>query len=361
MEMVEVGFSGAEVASLRETLFAAASGVRPDDPTARATSAWLAEEGASTITNATPWAQHDANGYPRRVRWVEESPDDLWIVGDLHGDIISLHASLMAIARVSGPQARIAFLGDYIDRGPCSTAVLLALADRLRAMPDATLLLAGNHDTALRHWAGDDRFDARCAPAEYAAEVSATPSGSWQRELAHGFIRSVAVMPRSVCFRSGLMLAHAGIPQRDLWPARLTSREAFEHPDALRDLVWCRATKARHKDPYRGGHDSEFGLEDFREFCDWMATGPIQWPITTLITGHEHVPERWYRWPRTDPYALWTICGLSWRAGEMIGPYARTPVITRIVDGAPVMHRLALPAALLEDAAVRAIYEVPQQ
>lgn len=353
----EITFSPAELEQLRASVLAAAAGTHSLQQEAVDIAEWFAAHGAHTMTTATPWAQFTKEGAPRRVRWVDDSPADVWVIGDLHGDLLSLEASLMVITRLGGPTARIAFLGDYIDRGPFSTEVVLTLAQRLRAMPQQTLLLAGNHDTSLRHWAGPGRWDARCAPAEFATTVDQSPQDAWVRTLARGFVEAASVMPRAVFFASGTALVHAGIPQRDLWPGRLGSRDAFERADVLRDFSWCRVTSARHKDPYRGGHDAEFGTEDFRAFCLWMAEGALGWPVTRMLTGHEHVPERLHRWPRTDPFALWTICGLSWRAGELIGPYARMPVIARLGTADPTFYRLHLPTVFVEEPDFRAIHE----
>lgn len=81
-------------------------------------------------------------------------------IGDVHGCPDALAALTHAI--VPGPADTVVMLGDYIDRGPGSRAVLdqlLALARRCRLIP-----LLGNHeevlldalrDTAhLRRWLG---------------------------------------------------------------------------------------------------------------------------------------------------------------------------------------------------------------
>jgi serine/threonine-protein phosphatase PP1 catalytic subunit len=66
------------------------------------------------------------------------------IVGDLHGDIDSL---FRIFSRLGWPGDRdYLFLGDYVDRGPCSTHVILVLYCLKVLFPRAVILLRGNHE-----------------------------------------------------------------------------------------------------------------------------------------------------------------------------------------------------------------------
>jgi serine/threonine protein phosphatase 1 len=66
-------------------------------------------------------------------------------IGDVHGCFSALQALLDAVR--PGPEDRLICLGDYIDRGPNSAAVL----DRLIALQEQTQLIAlrGNHEEML--------------------------------------------------------------------------------------------------------------------------------------------------------------------------------------------------------------------
>ncbi|MGV6850523.1 MAG: metallophosphoesterase family protein [Marinibacterium sp.] len=69
----------------------------------------------------------------------------IYAIGDIHGQIDELDRVLNQIRADGGPDAEIVFLGDYVDRGPDSRAVI----DRLRAGVDAGRpwhVLRGNHD-----------------------------------------------------------------------------------------------------------------------------------------------------------------------------------------------------------------------
>ncbi len=69
----------------------------------------------------------------------------LYAIGDIHGQIDALEAALDLIAADGGPEAPIVFLGDYVDRGPDSQAVVARLMSGHAAGRPWTIL-RGNHD-----------------------------------------------------------------------------------------------------------------------------------------------------------------------------------------------------------------------
>jgi diadenosine tetraphosphatase ApaH/serine/threonine PP2A family protein phosphatase len=72
-------------------------------------------------------------------------PDPIYAVGDIHGQSADLDRVLALIDADGGSDARVVFLGDYVDRGPDSRGVL----DRLIAGQAAGrdwITLKGNHD-----------------------------------------------------------------------------------------------------------------------------------------------------------------------------------------------------------------------
>ncbi|MGV6805287.1 MAG: metallophosphoesterase [Ruegeria sp.] len=69
----------------------------------------------------------------------------IYAVGDLHGQTAEYEHALFLIERDGGPDAKIVFLGDYVDRGPDSNSLL----EQLIAGRDAGrnwVTLLGNHD-----------------------------------------------------------------------------------------------------------------------------------------------------------------------------------------------------------------------
>ncbi len=71
----------------------------------------------------------------------------VFAVGDIHGHADRLEALLGRLAGMA-PEARLVFLGDYVDRGPQSRRVLDRLLSLRRERPD-TVFLMGNHEAAL--------------------------------------------------------------------------------------------------------------------------------------------------------------------------------------------------------------------
>ena len=71
----------------------------------------------------------------------------LCLIGDLHGRADLLAAMLARIsAEPQGPTARLIFVGDLIDRGPQSAAVLQKVWHLTRTRPGQVICLMGNHE-----------------------------------------------------------------------------------------------------------------------------------------------------------------------------------------------------------------------
>jgi predicted MPP superfamily phosphohydrolase len=80
----------------------------------------------------------------------QDNLQGLLVVGDIHGQLASLHSVLDIVDKVViAPVGRsaVVFLGDYVDRGKNSVeVVLLLLLDRL-AYPQHVFLLRRNHES----------------------------------------------------------------------------------------------------------------------------------------------------------------------------------------------------------------------
>lgn len=71
--------------------------------------------------------------------------DPIYAIPDIHGQAAQLEQALALVARDGGPDARIVFLGDLVDRGPDSRAVIERL---MQGQTDGHpwTVLRGNHD-----------------------------------------------------------------------------------------------------------------------------------------------------------------------------------------------------------------------
>jgi serine/threonine protein phosphatase 1 len=73
-----------------------------------------------------------------------------YAIGDVHGCAALLDALLERIAGHAGDRPhRLVFLGDYIDRGPDSAAVLRTVSRLNWAEPERVVCLMGNHERML--------------------------------------------------------------------------------------------------------------------------------------------------------------------------------------------------------------------
>lgn len=69
----------------------------------------------------------------------------IYAVGDIHGQKSQLDRALALIEADGGPDARIVFIGDYVDRGPDSRGVLQTLITG-QAQGRNWVMIKGNHD-----------------------------------------------------------------------------------------------------------------------------------------------------------------------------------------------------------------------
>lgn len=78
-------------------------------------------------------------------------PKPIYAIGDIHGQFEMMCDALEWIEKDGGPEARVVFLGDLVDRGPDSFRVLEMLHRGLAAGRDWIALL-GNHDRMFRRF-----------------------------------------------------------------------------------------------------------------------------------------------------------------------------------------------------------------
>jgi len=90
--------------------------------------------------------------------------DPIYAIGDIHGQLDQLQMALEKIERDGGKDAKIVFLGDYVDRGENSKTVVELLMNGVQAGKNWTCLL-GNHDRMFTMFLEDyPRTDYRLKP-----------------------------------------------------------------------------------------------------------------------------------------------------------------------------------------------------
>ena len=271
----------------------------------------------------------------------------LWIIGDLHGDLLALEAALALMrsqATHSAPP-RVIFLGDFFDDEGFGLEVLVRVFELIIEAPERVCVVAGNHDEALSY--DGSRFGSSVSPSDFADFLNANLAHEWIERAGKLAIRLTAQAPRALFFPDGLLIAHGGFPLLDLHPA-LAEKGDWNDPACLSDFVWARAhPKARRKMPNRFSHGSQFGYEDFADFCALSAR--LGRPVTHLVRGHDHVEERYAIYPAYQHHPVLTTVALSRRLPrERFGLYERAPTMARVViGGLPQVYQLHIPADLI--------------
>ena len=275
----------------------------------------------------------------------------LWIVGDLHGDLLALEAALATMRdpalHPGEEKPRIVFLGDLFDDEGFGLEVLLRVFELITEAPDRLCLIAGNHDEALSY--DGVRFASSVLPSDFADFLNANLAHEWIERAGKLAVRLFEHAPRALFFPDGLLLAHGGFPLVDLHP-RLAETGGWNDPMCLSDFVWTRAhPKARKKLPNRFSRGSQFGHEDFAAFCSVSAG--LGRPVTHMVRGHDHVEERYATYPAYRAHPVLTTVALSRRLSrENFGSYERAPTIAQFVKGAlPRVYRLHIPAELIRE------------
>ena len=296
-----------------------------------------------------------ANPADRAIRIAQFDADrPLWIIGDLHGDLLALEAGLALLQATSdGGPANVVFLGDLFDDEGFGLETLLRVFELILDCPGRVCLIAGNHDEALGY--DGARFLSSVAPSDFADFLNDNRAHEWIERAGKLAVRVFAAAPRALFFPDGLLVAHGGFPLADQH-ARLAETGDWNDPGCLTDFVWTRAhPKARKKLPNRFSRGSQFGHEDFASFCTLAAS--LGRPVTHMVRGHDHPDERYAVYPAYAKHPVLTTVALSRRLPrEGFGPYARVPTIARYVHSSlPVIHRLHVPAEIVRD-----VYPEPQ-
>ena len=287
----------------------------------------------------------------RAIRLSANPPTPLWFVGDLHGDLLALESALALIGtqalETGEGRPRLVFLGDLFDDEGFGLETILRVFELIIESPASVCLITGNHDGALSY--DGVRFASTVEPADFADFLNANLSHEWIERSGKLAVRLFAQAPCALFFPDGLLVAHGGFPLSDLHPELL--RTGNWNDDAcLSDFVWTRAhPTARKKLPNRYNRGSQFGFEDFGDFCSVSMT--LGRPITHMVRGHDHVEDRYAVFPAYHKHPVLTTVALSRRLGrERLGSYARAPTVARYIEGGiPQVYRLHIPTPIVRE------------
>jgi serine/threonine protein phosphatase 1 len=174
----------------------------------------------------------------------------IFAVGDIHGCVDKLEALLDSID-IDFNDDLLLFVGDYIDRGPDSFAVVDRLVRLKKQYPERIITLRGNHeDMFLDFLSGDDEFS-------FLANGGTATLESYERHMADArsmpadhsaFFQSLAMYHETEDY----IFVHAGMKPR------VPLERQSSH-----DLLWIRNRFIRSK--YDFGKIVVFGHTPFRE------------------------------------------------------------------------------------------------
>ena len=195
------------------------------------------------------------------------------VVGDIHGNFDALRAML---TRLETFDRLVIFVGDYVNGGPASSAVVEELWTKKREHGRSWLFLAGNHDLALLEYLRGGDF------ASFAAMGGVATISSYvdvvQDDVRNAFVSAFPQHHRRFleellpCYEDvDLLVSHIGFvadnPLERGLDALATkgNRMVFSSPTP-RDLVVCGHYTQRSRKPFNGQHlicvDTGCGIAD---------------------------------------------------------------------------------------------------
>ncbi len=203
---------------------------------------------------------------------LPKSANELLLVGDLHGDCISLASVLDAFP--PGEARKIVFLGDFVDRAPkeCPAGgflTFLSLAKLKQDMPDDVFLLRGNHESfVLKDFAPHD------IPMDLYRKFPDDVE-----ELDQTLLDCFEALPLFVITDTGLYLTHGGLPGEIRSREELLSEDSW-NKERMVSAVWGDPAPAK---TYRGpvSNTTRFTEDDFKTFMTAVGSN-------VLVRGHDY-------------------------------------------------------------------------
>lgn len=139
--------------------------------------------------------------------------NDIWFIGDVHGDILGLRTAIAFINSNSKHKPIYIFMGDLFDRNLMSLNVVLDVVKLIREQPGQVLWISGNHDDGLYFDQEEGTFKSRVIPNEFSEFLNLVDDekiNSFAKEL----ISFIHKLPIGLLFENGLLVTHGGIPSR---------------------------------------------------------------------------------------------------------------------------------------------------
>ena len=284
-----------------------------------------------------------------------EIPEELWFIGDLHGDILALDAALSYIDSHS-ISPTIVFLGDLFDRFDYGIEVVMRVISLIIERPGKILWIAGNHDDGL--FFKDGKFSSKVHPAEF---VDFLDQHAEYQEIGQWLIEFCQQLPRAVFLPDGLFIAHGGCLGFDMNDFSyavdsVKTLDDLEKEENLKTFIWNRIIPDQ-----AGKSGNEVGKDDLVYFM--AAVGKLTgFPVKRMLRGHDHCKESRHEffdfyYPEAPVLTLTTMS--AWYLGsensnaELLRAMRKEPVTTPAIakfrfDELPEVVTLDIPRSVVE-------------
>ncbi|HJT09545.1 MAG TPA: metallophosphoesterase family protein [Candidatus Nitrosotalea sp.] len=230
-----------------------------------------------------------------------EIPENLVIVGDLHGDIKSLKRILEEIGFenfLSNFNNKIIFLGDYIDRGSHSLEVLQYICYLKCKYRDSIILMRGNHEAPIEF-----SFSSHDLPLKIQEQFGQNWTHAYKKVLELFRLFNLVTL-----INDKLFLVHGGPPVKfhNYKESISTASLDYENNSVLEELLWNDPRPLKYGTPFEKSRRS-FG----KHFGDEVSKKCLETTNTCAIV-RSHEPCQRYRLDHNNMVITIFSCGESY-------------------------------------------------
>ncbi len=205
---------------------------------------------------------------------ILQIPENLIVVGDLHGDIQALNQILVEVnARnfLENPKNKLIFLGDYVDRGSSSVEVLCTICELKIKYPSSVVLMRGNHEAV-----EEFPFTNHDLPTKIAQIFGASEKVVYKK-----ISRFFQLLTVIVIIEKKLFLVHGGLPvEVNGNYDNMESLLDYQKHHTLEDFLWNNPRPIETWEVSRRKFGRHFGKPITRRWLDASNTHVV-------IRGHE--------------------------------------------------------------------------
>jgi diadenosine tetraphosphatase ApaH/serine/threonine PP2A family protein phosphatase len=216
-------------------------------------------------------------------------PQNVVIIGDIHGDIKSLFHILKNIdfeRFLANSKNKVIFMGDYVDRGSQSIAVLYTICYLKQKYPHSVILMRGNHEAP-----SEFPFSSHDLPSKFVERYGEKGKQIYIDKILPFFRRLIL----STLIESQVLIVHGGLPTRCMEgitdiKSSISTADKNIHNGWMEEILWNdpRQHIQNHQEwePSRRGIGRHFGINISKRWLRLTKTKMV-------VRGHE--PCRGYK------------------------------------------------------------------